>query len=633
MVKEVVRNNNKLKATVVALVAMILLAVGGLIAVYAATTQSLNSQFSVSYDVGENVAARIRTETYVPGQDEDGDGNVDGPITERLDSTGVDITENGYIVFDAPDSNTPVKEIKMRNINLNPDYPTATFYYTFENILEEGYIQYDITHDASNQWNNVEYTTTYYTGDVDTSVSASTLQESGWGEQNLLNIAPGEAIAIRVVLTIPNPNSAASCSGKFHFNLVYTANSTREAGTVSKALWAENSEDLTTVVFDQYSSSSSETYTGVTLGQATDISVEQNGTVNLYTNGTTGYVLSHEPIMFPEDSSYFFSTQLDAAAQLTSITKNTIKANTRAAVKTSITLKNVNTSRVRNMSNMFAGSSVTELDLSSFNTIRVRNMSSMFSGCSALTTIYISESWNTTIVSISDNMFAGCEALTNYDESATDASNAHKNDGGYLTEKVDIAGTLSKTKWLAQTVRYTELYFDYYSSTGKYLVEGVNVISGLTGVDISEEQDNSILLYTNGTIGYILANGEIALPEDSSLLFGRDSSMESTFLRNITTIHFNNINTSRVTNMRYMFWGSSLLNSLDLSGFDTRNTKDMGFMFMRCTSLTSLDLSNFDTTSVTDLSGMFQHCSNLSTIYVGDDWETENVAITSSMFG
>ncbi|MBO5394620.1 MAG: BspA family leucine-rich repeat surface protein, partial [Clostridia bacterium] len=47
----------------------------------------------------------------------------------------------------------------------------------------------------------------------------------------------------------------------------------------------------------------------------------------------------------------------------------------------------------------------------------------------------------------------------------------------------------------------------------------------------------------------------------------------------------------------------------------------------------SLDLSNFDTTSVTDLSGMFQHCSNLSTIYVGDDWETENVAITSSMFG
>ncbi|MBO5394420.1 MAG: BspA family leucine-rich repeat surface protein [Clostridia bacterium] len=629
MAQEKIITNKRMKLVIIALVAAIFVALGGLIAVFATISQGFNSNFNIFYDVGEGVAAAIRTEVYVPGQDLDEDGTEDGAQIIQEDLDGNIITnDNGYLIFNAPEQSR-TETVKIDEIKLSPKTAKVIFYYTIENLSDQGYIKYDFLQELDEAtFSNMSIDVYYYNNDVSTSASASTLNDNYWISEHSENLAAGDTTAVKVVAEVIRKTEKALCDGSFGFDLTYTANQYIDAGTVSKALWAENSQNLTTVVFDEYSSTSSETYTGVTLGEATDISVEQNGTVNLYTNGTTGYVLSHEPIMFPEDSSYFFSTQLDSAAQQTSITKNTIKASPRAAAKTSITLKNINTSRVRNMSNMFADSTVTELDLSLFNTARVRNMTSMFSGCSSLTTIYVSTSWETTVVSQSANMFAGCNNLTNYDEGATDASNAHKNDGGYLTEKVDIAGTLSKAKLAAQSTRFTELIFDAYTSGDEYVVDGVNVISGLTGVDISEEQDGGILLYTSGTIGYILADCAIAFPEDSSYLFaGWDRSMDYTFLGSIETIHFNNIKTSNVINMSFMFWGSTLLDSINLSSFDTSSVTEMTGMFYCCTSLLSLDLSGFNTGSVTRMDGMFQRCSNISTIYVGDDWNINSLDV------
>ena len=63
--------------------------------------------------------------------------------------------------------------------------------------------------------------------------------------------------------------------------------------------------------------------------------------------------------------------------------------------------------------------------------------------------------------------------------------------------------------------------------------------------------------------------------------------------------------TSRVTDMRYMFYNCSSLTKLNLSNFNTENVKDMSGMFSGCSSLTELDLSNFNTKNVTNTSGMF----------------------------
>ena len=48
-------------------------------------------------------------------------------------------------------------------------------------------------------------------------------------------------------------------------------------------------------------------------------------------------------------------------------------------------------------------------------------------------------------------------------------------------------------------------------------------------------------------------------------------------------------------------------------------------------TVTELDISNFDTRKVTNMGSMFRLSGNLDTIYVGENWTTENAA-TDNMF-
>ena len=92
------------------------------------------------------------------------------------------------------------------------------------------------------------------------------------------------------------------------------------------------------------------------------------------------------------------------------------------------------------------------------------------------------------------------------------------------------------------------------------------------------------------------------------------------------------LNTSEVESMLHMFSGCWRLSSVDVSNFDTSKVTMPNSMFYGCSSLESLDLSSFSTASFTDMAYMFSGCSGLNTIYVGDDWNVENVRTTASMF-
>ena len=63
------------------------------------------------------------------------------------------------------------------------------------------------------------------------------------------------------------------------------------------------------------------------------------------------------------------------------------------------------------------------------------------------------------------------------------------------------------------------------------------------------------------------------------------------------TLDLSSFDTSNVTDMSYMF-GSSEAETLDLSSFDTSNVTDMSYMFFNCTVLNELDITGFDTSSV-----------------------------------
>ena len=93
-----------------------------------------------------------------------------------------------------------------------------------------------------------------------------------------------------------------------------------------------------------------------------------------------------------------------------------------------------------------------------------------------------------------------------------------------------------------------------------------------------------------------------------------------------------NLNTSEVSNMAYMFYDCNELTSLDLSSFNTANVTGMSHMFDRCVYLTSIDLSGFNTARVEAMDYMFNACISLQTIYAGNGWSTVAVTESENMF-
>ena len=103
---------------------------------------------------------------------------------------------------------------------------------------------------------------------------------------------------------------------------------------------------------------------------------------------------------------------------------------------------------------------------------------------------------------------------------------------------------------------------------------------------------------------YVGAEGKIRLPQDAAYLFMN--------YKNVRKIEFNNcVDTSQVTDMRFMFGHCETLTSFDLSEFDTSRVKDMSHMFLCCYNLEEINFGNIDTSQVTNMAYMFSCCEEL----------------------
>lgn len=97
-------------------------------------------------------------------------------------------------------------------------------------------------------------------------------------------------------------------------------------------------------------------------------------------------------------------------------------------------------------------------------------------------------------------------------------------------------------------------------------------------------------------------------------------------------INLKNFNTSNVTNMARMFGNCKSLEILDLSSFATNRVESMYGMFWNCVALTSLNLANFDTESTTTMQNMFSSCIALVELNLSS-FNTSNVTTMQNMFG
>ena len=137
---------------------------------------------------------------------------------------------------------------------------------------------------------------------------------------------------------------------------------------------------------------------------------------------------------------------------------------------------------------------------------------------------------------------------------------------------------------------------------------------------------------SNSALGKTAKHKYYGLSKTNGNKFATDSTLNNAFnSSNLTHADLNNLNTSNVTDMSYMFYNASGLTNLDVSKWDTGNITDMSYMFYCASGLKSLDVSKWDTGKVTDMSWMFNSASSLTDLDVSN-WKTGNVTNMSFMF-
>ena len=157
--------------------------------------------------------------------------------------------------------------------------------------------------------------------------------------------------------------------------------------------------------------------------------------------------------------------------------------------------------------------------------------------------------------------------------------------------------------------------------------------ASMDAVNIEDEKsDYEIKLWLNPTdkTAYYYAEPEkVYLNTDSSKMFFSEPSEQK--IRNILKLDLSKFDTSKVTNMGYMFYNISNPTTLDISNFDTSQVRSMRSMFSAMYNLTTLDLSHFDTSKVTDMAGMFYSVSTLNTLNLSN-FDTSQVTDMNHMF-
>ena len=205
----------------------------------------------------------------------------------------------------------------------------------------------------------------------------------------------------------------------------------------------------------------------------------------------------------------------------------------------------------------------------------------MFNGCSSLTTLDVSN-FNTDDVTDMGWMFNGCSNLTTLDVSKFNTANV--TDMGWMFCGCSSLTTLDVSKFNTENVTDMNHMFDNCDN--------------ISELNLNSFDTKSVIQMYN--------------------MFA--------YCRSLKKLDLSSFNTESVETMYQMFLGAQQLETIIMSNsFNTKNVTAMENMFYSCTNLVVLDLRSFDTRKVTSMWQMFSDCSNLTTIFVSDQWSTQNV--------
>ena len=229
--------------------------------------------------------------------------------------------------------------------------------------------------------------------------------------------------------------------------------------------------------------------------------------------------------------------------------------------------KNIDTSQVTNMTNMFNGDKkLTKLDLNSWDTNNVTDMTGMFTFCNNLGSVNLRD-WDVSNVETMNSMFC-------WDDNIAD---------------IDVS------KWNTKSLTNTAVMFQGCVS--------------LTKLDVSNWNTSNIV-----DISYMFTGDtKLAALDVSNWKTGKINNMYAAFndCESLTKLDVSNWDTSNVQSMAHTFQNCTNLTAIDVSHWTTnsliiqhlemegqRYFDGLTGMFSNCTSLKKLDLSNFSSATI-----------------------------------
>ena len=405
-------------------------------------------------------------------------------------------------------------------------------------------------------------------------------------------------------------------------------------------------------MFSRCSGLTSLDVTGFNTSKATNMSNMFFFCLNLTSLDVSGFDTSNVTSMSGMFSYCSGLTSLDVTGFNTSNVTNMSSMFSSCSGLTNLDVSGFDTSSVTDMSSMFEQCvRLTSLDLSNFETSKATNMRRMFYNCRYLVNIFVSSGWNTNKVSNSYEMFYNCTSLNNdgkataYSWSYTDKTYARIYTGstpGYLRQKTDqeqpihteedayFVGNGDNSALCLVTDNYKIKAFKPFTGDNDTVQ---NVINNGTAVRLDDKTTDYKIYAWYVDQSSAEDYGTVYWWSDASNVYLTDKSHRLWWnLSRCIEIDTSGINTSKVTDMSYMFSYCNNLTSLDLNGLDTSNVTDMSYMFSYCNSLTSLDIGRLDISSVTNMSYMFSSCSGMTDFSAISNWNVSGVTDMSYMF-
>ena len=211
-------------------------------------------------------------------------------------------------------------------------------------------------------------------------------------------------------------------------------------------------------------------------------------------------------------------------------------------------------------------------------------------------------------------------------EVETTTADVQENNMSGESRESEIVGIWGSCQWIFDSS--TNQYRIFDGTIPDYKTSGVTAVAPWlrpNSVITNDNVQNVSVIFQDGVK---FSNLSLFTPQN---VVEYDVTAEHASKQKITSIQFDKVDTSGMTDSQYLFKNGNALKVIKgLENFDTSNLEKMNEMFSG-TAIKSLDLSGWDTSNVTSMQYMFANMTMLESLDISG-WNLNSVPVMDDMF-